>query len=80
MQSLNLQIMQHHNVHSLSILDRAVMIAQEAPDFLLIELFIEHCFFHIIIIAIRNFLNHLPINFSMKKVDTPTAVGLNSTL
>ena len=48
---------------SLSLFNNAVVIAQKAPDFLLSELFIEHRFFHIIIIAIRNFLKHLPLTF-----------------
>ncbi|MCJ7482232.1 MAG: hypothetical protein MUO31_04640, partial [Thermodesulfovibrionales bacterium] len=58
----------------------AMVIAQKAPDFLLIEFFIKHCLFHIIIIAIRNFLDHLPVNYSMKNLDTPTAVGLHPIL
>jgi hypothetical protein len=65
---------------SLSIFDRAMMIAQKAPDLLFIELFIEHRLFHIIIIAIRNFFRHLSVNYSMKKVDTTTAVVLHSIL
>ena len=65
---------------SLSVFNNAVMIAQKAPDFILIEFFIEHRFFHIIIIAIRNFLDHLPVNYSMKNLDTPTAVGLHPIL
>lgn len=37
---------------SLAIFDRAVMIAEKAPDFLFIELFIKHCLFHNPIIAL----------------------------
>ena len=73
-------IFAHSTDASLALFNNAMVIAQKAPDFLLFEFFIEHRFFHIIIIAIRNFLDHLPVNYSMKNLDTPTAVGLNSTL
>lgn len=53
-------IFAHSTDTPLSLFNNAVVIAQKTPDFFLIEFFIEHRFFHIIIIAIRTFLDHFP--------------------
>ena len=62
---------------SLSLFNNAVVIAQEAPNFLLIELFIEHRFFHNSIIASSSLLSSLKNQaIVFFKTDTEPIPGL----